>query len=134
MKKASAMLGRYFSLEGRVVSGAGRGTELGFPTANLDIDPGQALPADGSYASLAHTNGEPHPSVTFIGCRPTFGERERQVEVHILDFEGELYRRSLRVDIIERLRDEQRFEDAETLKKQIAQDVARARERLANIR
>ena len=68
--KASAMLGRHFSLEGRVIEGEGRGVELGFPTANLDLDPRQALAADGVYATRAHFDGETHAAATFIGTRP----------------------------------------------------------------
>jgi riboflavin kinase/FMN adenylyltransferase len=126
------MLGRYYSLEGRVVTGDGRGTELGIPTANLDIDPGQALPADGVYATLVYLDERPHPSVTNIGARPTFGGAERTVEVHILDFEGDAYRQTLRIDIIDRLREERRFETAEALKAQVASDIQQARKRLGS--
>ena len=113
---AGAMLGRPFSLEGRVISGEGRGAELGFPTANLDLDPLQALPSDGVYATIAHFEDKTFPSATFIGHRPTFSGVERIVEVHVLDYSGNLYRKNLKIDIIGRLRDEQKFADAESLK------------------
>jgi len=129
--KANAMLGRPFSLEGRVITGEGRGAELGFPTANLDMDPAQALPADGVYVTVAHFDGQTYPAATFIGRRPTFDGSERSVEVHVLDYTGDLYRRNLRIDIIERLRGEQKFDSAEALKAQIEKDVASVRERLA---
>ncbi|MCJ7769033.1 MAG: bifunctional riboflavin kinase/FMN adenylyltransferase, partial [Dehalococcoidales bacterium] len=74
MKRVHDMLGRYFSLEDRVIAGSGRGKDLGFPTANIDIDPGQALAADGVYATLAYIDDQPRQSVTHIGKRPTFGE------------------------------------------------------------
>jgi len=131
MAKANAMLGRPFSLEGRVITGEGRGAELGFPTANLDLDPIQALPADGVYATIAHFEGKTYPAATFIGRRPTFDGVERIAEVHMLDFTGDLYRKSLKIDIIERLRGEQKFPDAESLKAQIARDIVAVRERLA---
>jgi riboflavin kinase/FMN adenylyltransferase len=126
MNKVCRMLGRYYSLEGSVVSGVGRGAKMGFPTANLDVEPERALPADGIYATLAYIDGQRRPSVTNIGRRPTFGESERTVEVYILDFSGDLYRRQLKIDIIEKLRPEKKFDTTEQLEQQIAQDVTRA--------
>jgi riboflavin kinase/FMN adenylyltransferase len=131
--RANAMLGRTFHLEGMVVSGNGRGTELGFPTANLDIDPLQVLPADGVYATLAYIEGKQYESATFIGRRPTFNGLERIVEVHILDYAGDLYRSTLKIDIIERLRGEQKFPNADALKSQISRDIILAKERLATV-
>lgn len=127
IEKVHRMLGRYFSLEGKVITGSGRGAELGFPTANLDIDPGQALPADGIYASRAHIDDRQRRAVTNIGKRPTFDETERTVETYILDYRGDLYRRQLKVDIIQKLRDEKRFGTVAALKKQIEQDIKQAR-------
>jgi len=127
MGKVHDMLGRYFSLEGRVISGTGRGVELGFPTANLDIDPERALPADGIYATWTYIENQRYQSVTNIGKRPTFGESEQTVEVYILNFQGNLYRHELKIDIIKRLRREQRFDTIEELKKQIEEDIKQAR-------
>ncbi len=127
MEKVHRMLGRYFSLEGRVITGSGRGAELGFPTANLNINPQQALPADGIYASQAYIDNQQHQAVTNIGKRPTFDETERMVEVYILDYRGDLYRRQLKVDIIQKLRDEERFATIAALKKQIEQDIKQTR-------
>ena len=127
MRKVHDMLGRYFSLEGRVISGTGRGVELGFPTANLDIDPERALPADGIYATWTYIENQRYQSVTNIGKRPTFGESEQTVEVYILNFQGNLYRHELKIDIIKRLRREQRFDTIEELKKQIGEDIKQAR-------
>ena len=127
MRKVHDMLGRYFSLEGRVISGTGRGVELGFPTANLDIDPERALPADGIYATWTYIEKQCYQSVTNIGKRPTFRESEQTVEVYILNFQGNLYRHELKIDIIERLRREQRFDTIEELKKQIEEDIKQAR-------
>lgn len=127
IEKVHRMLGRYFSLEGKVITGSGRGAELGFPTANLDINPGQALPADGIYASRAHIDNRQRRAVTNIGKRPTFDETERTVETYILDYRGDLYRRQLKVDIIQKLRDEERFGTVAALKKQIEQDIKQAR-------
>ncbi len=127
MGKVNRMLGRFFSLEGKVTTGSGRGIGLGFPTANLDIDPEQALPADGVYVTWAYTDSQRQPSVANIGRRPTFGGNERFVEVYIFNFNDNLYRQQLKIDIIERLRQEKRFDTAEELKNQIEQDVRQAK-------
>ena len=123
MKKVASLIGRSFSLQGRVTTGAGRGSELGFPTTNLDIDPKQALPAEGVYVTWAHIDDKAYQSMTNIGRRPTFGGGKRAVEVYILDYHGDLYGRELRIDIIERLRSEERFDTAEELRKQVAEDI-----------
>ena len=123
MKQVQKLLGRPFSLKGRVVSGDKRGARLGFPTANLEAAPGQALPAGGVYACRAHINGRSYSAMTNIGSRPTFGGGEQLIEVYLLDYQGDLYGRELAIDIIERLRDEKKFDTPEQLKKQIAEDV-----------
>ncbi len=127
MKRVSNLIGRPFSLHGRVITGAGRGIGLGFPTANLDVDSQQALPPDGVYATWAYIDGKAYQSMTNIGQRPTFGGGERAVEVYILDYHGKLYGRKLRIDIIEQLRREQRFDTTEELKRQIAEDIKQGR-------
>ncbi len=127
VKKVQNLAGRPFSLHGQVVTGTGRGVELGFPTANLDIDPEQAIPADGVYAAWAYINGKAYQSMTNIGKSLTFDGKERIVEVYILDYHNDLYRRELRIDIMERVRGEERFNSAEELKKQIAKDVEQGR-------
>jgi riboflavin kinase/FMN adenylyltransferase len=127
MKRVLNLIGRSFSLNGRVTKGTGRGIELGFPTANLDIDPRQALPADGVYATWSHIDGQPYQSMTNIGKQPTFGGSQRIVEVYILDYHNNLYGRKLEIDLIERLRDEKQFGTAEELKKQIAEDIKQGR-------
>ncbi len=127
MKGALKLIGRPFSLDGRVASGAGRGSKLGFPTANLDIDPQQALPAEGVYATWVYIDNQAHQSMTNIGRRPTFPGSERTVEVLVLDYHDNLYERELKIGIIERLRSEKQFDTAEELKKQIAEDVKQGR-------
>ena len=87
MKRVQKLAGRPFRLQGRVVRGVGRGVKLGFPTANLEIEPEHALPADGVYVSQAHIDNQTYPSVTNIGKRPTFGSKERLVEVYLLDYD-----------------------------------------------
>ena len=127
MKRVLNLAGHPFSLNGRVTSGAGRGLELGFPTANLDIVPEQALPADGVYATWAYIDGKAFKSMTNVGKRPTFGGSQRAVEVYVLDYHSDLYGRELRIDIMARLRSEGRFDTVDKLKKQITEDIERGR-------
>ena len=88
MRKVHELIGRPFSLQGKVVTGAGRGAGLGFPTANLKISPEHALPPDGVYASWAHIDGKAYQSMTNIGKCPTFGGCERTVEAYLIDYRG----------------------------------------------
>ena len=127
MKHAQELIGRSFNLQGRVIPGAGWGMQLGFPTANIDIDSKQALPPDGVYATWAYIDDKAYQSMTNIGKRPTFGGNERLVEVHIPDYHGDLYGQELKIDIIERLRDEKQFDSVDELKKQITEDVKQGR-------
>ncbi len=127
MKRVLNLAGRPFSLNGRVTSGAGRGLELGFPTANLDIVPEQALPTDGVYATWAYIDGRAYQSMTNVGKRPTFGGSQRAVEVYVLDYYSDLYGRELKIGIMARLRSEKQFATAEELKKQIAEDIKQGR-------
>ena len=123
MRKVRELTGRPFSLQGKVVTGAGRGVGLGFPTANLKVGPEHALPPDGVYASWAHIDGKAYQSMTNIGKCPTFGDCERTVEAYLIDYRGNLYGRELKIDIVARLRDEKKFDTVEELKKQMAEDV-----------
>lgn len=125
VRKVRRLAGRSFSLRGRVVAGTGRGVALGFPTANLGIDPDQALPVDGVYAGWADVEDKILPAMINIGTNPTFGDKRRAVEVYIVDYQGKLYGREIQVEFVERLREERRFNSVEELKKQIAEDVAR---------
>lgn len=132
MMKVSRLLGRRFTLAGEVSRGDERGKTLGFPTANLIPEPEQALPADGVYATRAFLDQTAYQSVTNIGIRPTFGGGRRLIEVHLLDFDGQLYGRELKIELVERLRGEARFSSAEELKAQIMRDVEQTRALLAS--
>ncbi len=127
MKRVSNLIGRPFSLHGCVITGSGRGIELGFPTANLDVDSEQALPTEGVYATWAYIDDKTYQSMTNIGKRPTFGGSERTVEVYVLNYHSDLYGRELKIDIIERLRGEKKFDTVDELKKQITEDVKQGR-------
>lgn len=127
MKGVMRLLGRNFSLSGMVVTGDDRGKALGFPTANIVPESNRALPADGVYVTWARVDDEIYKSATNIGLSPTFGGKERTVEVHLIDFSGDLYGRQLTIQFVERVRGEVRFTTPEELKKQIDTDVQRAR-------
>jgi riboflavin kinase / FMN adenylyltransferase len=116
---AAAMLGRPFELDGIVVAGDQRGGTLGYPTANLRLEPDLACPRYGIYAGFALG----HRAAISIGTNPHYGGTERRIEPYLLDFEGDLYGNRLVVELWERLRDEAVFEDEDALVEQIALDV-----------
>ncbi len=120
---AASMLGRPPEVEGTVVVGDERGGTLGFPTANLAVEPQLLVPAYGIYAGAALG----HTAAISIGTNPHYGGLERKIEAFLLDFEGDLYGRRLVVELWQRLRDEQAFESEQALIDQIARDVAATR-------
>jgi len=124
---AARMLGRPFSISGPVITTSRRGASLGFPTANLQVDTGRALPRNGVYATIAKIPDGQFGSVTNVGHRPTFGHTERVVETHILDFCGHIYGATLTVEFIAKLRDEVAFQDPDALVAQIRRDVEASR-------
>jgi len=125
---ASQMLGRTYALAGRVRHGDGLGRQLGFPTANLTTA-GLVLPPNGVYAAHASVQGRTHRAVVNIGVRPTLRnpDPQLQVEVHLLDFTGDLYEQEMEITFVEKLRDEQTFASREALGKQIRSDIGAAR-------
>jgi riboflavin kinase / FMN adenylyltransferase len=129
--RAAALLGRPHRLRGRVVVGDRRGRTIGFPTANLHVRPGVLLPADGVYAVRAAVDGAARPAVVNVGVRPTFGEARRTIEAHVLDWNGDLYGRWLELELVARLRGEERFAGVDALRAAIAADVDHARRVLA---
>lgn len=135
--EARGVLGRPHSISGTVIAGQRRGRSLGFPTANLE-GVREVLPSDGVYAVLVDVEEEPERfraaarGVMNQGTRPTLGAG-RSTEVHLFDFDGDLYGRRLRVHLIERLRDERRFDGVEALRAQIGADASEARRILAAI-
>lgn len=125
---APAMLGRPFSVLGSVEKGDGRGHKLGFPTANLDPH-NEVLPPNGVYAVRVLHGGQRFGGVVNIGIRPTFESRDhrRVLEVHIIEFAREIYGEQVEIMFLAKLRDEQLFESADALKRQIAADIRAAR-------
>lgn len=131
VERVAQELGRPFRLEGHVVKGAGRGRTLGIPTANLEVAEKMILPKVGVYAGWMVAGGERYPAVVNVGFNPTFEERDRPiVEVHALDFDGDLYGTVVGVEFTHHLRDELRFPDSDSLMAEIRKDIAAARQLL----
>jgi len=133
VESAAALLGRPYSVPGVVVRGDQIGRQLGYPTANVRSEPGRLLPADGVYVVQVSWGDEPpQPAVANLGVRPTVDGRQRLLEVHLLDWQGDLYGREIEVRFLARLRDEQRFPNLDALRAQIAQDTDAARHYFAD--
>lgn len=132
VRGAAEMLGRFYTLSGEVVRGFHVGHELGFPTANLQVDAEKVMPRNGAYAVWATlADGERRGGMLNIGTRPTIGNGETtSVEVNLLDYDGNLYDQRLTVEFVARLRDERRFDSRSELMSQLALDEAAARELL----
>lgn len=130
--EANAMLGRLYTLGGKVVAGGHIGAGLGFPTANLAPDPGRCIPQNGIYASWLEVDGRWRPAATSIGVRPTFGGGDVTIEAHVLGFSGDLYGTRTRLAFVRRLRGERRFNSETALQAAIAADVERVRALLQN--
>ena len=128
---AELLLGRPYTLTGTVVSGERRGRDLGFPTANLQVPAAIQLPLDGIYATVALVDGAARPSVTSIGVRPTFGGGQRTIETYIMDFDGNLYGKTMAIQLVHRIREELNFANPDSLVAQIRTDVLSARQALA---
>lgn len=129
VRQAAQGLGRWYSLAGQVVHGDGLGRKINVPTANLAIPSDKLLPANGVYACWAQVEGRRYPAVTNIGIRPTFANAQPtvRVETHLLDFHQSLYGYLVKVDLVERLREEKKFASVEMLLAQIQADIVQAR-------
>lgn len=130
VEMARAMLGRNYSIQGKIEHGDARGRELGFPTANLG-EIHSLLPGHGIYACLAHVKGKILPAAVSIGTNPTFNGQKTTVESFLLEDGEDLYGEDMRLEFVARLRDQRKFASAAELTRQIGQDVAKAREILA---
>lgn len=127
IEQANELLAKPYRLEGIVGKGARRGNTIGFPTANLQ--PLQVLaPAHGVYAGRCSVDGKSYQAAIHVGPNPTFGENQTKVEVHLLNFDGDLYGQFLSVELLAKIRDVQKFESVERLIEQLRSDCARASE------
>jgi|CXWL01.1.fsa_nt_gi riboflavin kinase/FMN adenylyltransferase len=127
VSQAARCLGRQYAIESTVIYGAGRGRSIGVATANIHTPEGQVEPAEGVYAGTTVVGDAAYPSAISIGRAETFGKNKRQVESHLLDFQGDLYGKTIRVEFARRIRGQQKFESVDELIKQIQQDIQSVR-------
>lgn len=121
---AADMLGRNFFLKGRVIKGVGRGKQIGFPTANIDVDKKRLIPEYGVYATICSFRGCHYKSITNIGKNPTFDDVNGiHIETNIFDFEGDIYGEEIQVSFLRKLRGEKKFSSVNELIEQIKLDV-----------
>lgn len=127
--EAARLLGHFYSLHGPVVHGDHRGRAIGFPTANIRYESEKVIPANGIYACWLYTGGEKFAAMTNVGVNPTFtpDKQTSNVEAYVLDFDGDLYGQDVRLEFVERLRDEMKFASVEALVEQIRLDVEKGR-------
>jgi len=136
IKKANKLLTYKYLLSGRVIGGQQLGRTIGYPTANIQPqEPLKLIPPDGVYACIVHILGEKHGGMLNIGYRPTLktGQKQRSIEVHILDFERDIYSEETTIEFIERIRDEKKFSGLEQLKEQLRIDEGTVRKVLKDI-
>ena len=122
IKLANNLLGRPYSIEGLVIDGFHVGRTIGYPTANLDLPADKLVPADGVYAVVADIDGRQYTGMLNIGCRPTFDNGRRSIEVHFLDFNEDIYSQQINLRFIERIRNEKKFDSIDGLTAQIHDD------------
>jgi len=134
VKKANSFLGYHFQLSGTVVKGSEIGSSLGFPTANIKVDnPNKIVPAPGVYATQALINGQECESMTNLGFRPTVHENSQlTVEAHLFNFDKDIYGENITLRFVDRIREEVKFDNRESLKTQIAKDARTVQKVLAD--
>lgn len=130
VKQAGQLLGREYEIDGEIIHGDGRGRHIGIPTANLAVWQKKLIPKKGIYASWARLDNQLIPSVVNIGFRPTFYESTniQTIEVHLLDFNKDIYGMKMNLRFIDRIRDEKKYENADELMSQIHLDIIKSRE------
>ncbi len=121
--KVNELLGRNYFIKGNVDSGKKLGRQLGFPTVNTRFEEGYLYPLDGVYATRVFVKDRMYISITNIGDNPTFGDKEKRAETHIMDYEGDLYGECVRVEFLERIRGEIKFPDIKSLKCRVEKDI-----------
>ena len=129
VRDAAICLGRPFALQGKVIQGYQRGRELGFPTANLQCE-SQLIPPDGVYAGRCQVDGRAYGAAISIGTLPTFGHYARQIEAHLIDYDGDLYEQTIELEMIDWLREQRKYPELDGLKLQIHADVEETRLRM----
>lgn len=128
IKSANKLLGKNFKIQGKVIGGDQRGRLLGFPTANMEIKKGRAIPSNGVYAVNVMFKNNTYHAIANIGTNPTFQGLIRHIEVHILNFNFNIYNEIIEIEFIDKIRGEKRFSSADELIKQITTDISMALE------
>ncbi len=129
IEHASTLLGRNYTLQGTVVKGDSIGRTIGFPTANIEPDTEKLIPGNGVYICKCQIYNQIYDSMCNIGYRPTLAGNEFRIEVHILDFQGNLYGKKIKIEFCKYLRKEMKFRTLDELSKQISKDVLKIREK-----
>lgn len=127
MISCSKYLGRNYAIAGEVVVGNRLGKKIGFPTSNINIDESMVSPPNGVYITKCTYNGIAYPSITNVGNKPTIGKYNKNVETHIFNFDKELYGKMIKVEFLEKLRDEKKFDSVEELSKEITANCITAK-------
>ena len=133
VERAAALLGAPYRIVGEVVEGDRRGRTIGVPTANLELDPRKSLPHGVFAVSAQLPDGSRYGAMANLGPRPSFPGPSARVEAHLFDFDGDLYGATLRIELLARLRGQRRFDGLDDLRRQLAEDAAAARARLATL-
>ena len=120
-------MGRHYAIKGEVVVGNRIGRTIGFPTSNILIDEAMVTPPNGVYVTNCLYNGAIHPSITNVGVKPTIGKYNKNVETHIFNFDKELYGAQIKVEFLDKMREEFKFDSVEELSEQIAKDCEDAK-------
>jgi len=130
VSRAAENLGRYYNLTGPVIHGDGRGRKINIPTANIDYPKDKVIPANGVYATWAWVDGQRYPAASNIGINPTFtpDKRTANVEAHFLDFDRDLYDQEVKLEFVEYLRAELKFDSVEALLEKIHEDIVQTRD------
>lgn len=127
MHMCRKMLGRNYSIGGEVVVGNKLGKKIGFPTSNLNIDNSMVSPPNGVYITKCFYNGNDYPSITNVGVKPTIGKHAKNIETHIFNFDKELYGKNIKVEFLDKMRDEKKFDSVEELSKAITENCIQAK-------
>lgn len=132
VKNACRLLGRPYCLSGEIIDGKKLGRTIGFPTANMLIPEEMTVPKDGVYLTKTYINGNGYYGITDIGTKPTVGKHSRGTETYIFDFESEIYGETVKIELLEYLRGEQKFDSVDELIKQISADAEKAKNIIEN--
>jgi len=132
VKLANNMLGRYYSLKGKVISGKKIGHQIGFPTANINVEnTSKLIPMNGVYAVIVSDNIQKREGTVYIGKRPTVNGKKRTVEIYLHDYSGDLYGKNLTIEFMDYIREEQKFNSIDELKKNIKKDINKTKNLLS---